>query len=355
MQIERIDQRLARAPKPGIEPVNADELGPEDVLIFCAGFEERSIEFCKRVLASAEFPPNIIIIDYLPPMDENKHLEIMGILDSARIEAQTINYDRHDPAAIGNGLITTLREYGGNIYLDISGMSRLLIVQAIVSIGSIPDMLSRLIVVYSEAKEYPPNREDVEKYMREAHKDVDDVYSSIFLSKGIYEVTVVPELASISMLGQPIRIITFPSFEDHRIKAVRGEVQPSYWTFIHGIPPRKENMWRPDAIKALNRIDAISNREEVSASTINYVETLDRILHTYAEKNIFEKIIIVPTGSKMQTVGVAIFRIFMKDVQIAYPTPITFPEPERYTIGTRNIYKIGFQQYSKLAREYGLS
>ena len=54
----------------------------------------------------------------------------------------------------------------------------------------------------------------------------------------------------------------------------------------------------------------------------------------------FDRLVVAPTGSKMQAVAVAMLRAALYDVQIVYPTPQTFTEPDRYTVGTRRLYEL---------------
>jgi hypothetical protein len=56
-----------------------------------------------------------------------------------------------------------------------------------------------------------------------------------------------------------------------------------------------------------------------------------------------DRLLISPTGSKMQVVAVGLFSAFVEDVQIVYPTPRVFTEPKNYTtgIGQLNILPLG--------------
>jgi hypothetical protein len=54
----------------------------------------------------------------------------------------------------------------------------------------------------------------------------------------------------------------------------------------------------------------------------------------------FDRIVVAPTGSKMQAVAVGLFRSVMYDVQIVYPTPQIFIAPHEHTIGIRQLYKV---------------
>jgi hypothetical protein len=54
----------------------------------------------------------------------------------------------------------------------------------------------------------------------------------------------------------------------------------------------------------------------------------------------FDRIVVAPTGSKMQAVAVGLFRAVLYDVQIVYPTPQIFTAPHEHTVGIRQLYKV---------------
>ena len=120
------------------------------------------------------------------------------------------------------------------------------------------------------------------------------------------------------------------------------ELQPAYVNFVHGVPPRIENEWRKAAIGWLNErtLKESQGSEEHEASTFDYRETLRMLLEIYRRRGGWDRLIIAPTGSKMQAVGVGLFRAVLPDVQIVYPTPQIFVEPARYTVGLSNVYRV---------------
>ena len=154
-----------------------------------------------------------------------------------------------------------------------------------------------------------------------------------------------------SLEGQSIRVVAFPSFNPNQLAALRTEVQASFFTLIHGIPPLKENAWRPQKIKAINRTEEITNREDIEVSTLEYQETLAALLDIYDKYGVMERIIIAPTGSKMQAVAVGIFRALMDDIQIVYPTPRLFPEPKEYTKGSSQLYLLHLDSFSEIRQQ----
>ena len=163
-----------------------------------------------------------------------------------------------------------------------------------------------------------------------------------YLSSGIFEVAATPELSSVAMWGESIRLIAFPSFDSAQLTNLVQEVQPAYTSLVHGVPPLPENEWRTDAIRRLNERTVSDLRETTHefVSTFDYKATLDLLCGIYVARNMFDRLVLAPTGSKMQAVAVGLFRAVVQDVQIVYPIPKEFAESGRYTRGVREMYQL---------------
>ena len=347
-KVLRIDRKLYHLEKPPLMPSDTVGLNKGDILILCAGFEDRSIAVLNNAINSGKSGFSIVLVEYLPNVPENKTNEIMKKCSEYGISVVHLLYDRENPPSIGDALLNILHAVECRIFVDISGMSRLLIVQILNVLGNPPFNFSRSTILYSMAQQYPPNEKEVDAEISKMEED--SLHSAMFLSSGVFELAVVPELSSVSSEGQPIRVVAFPSFNPNQLAALRSEIQASSFTLIHGIPPLDENAWRPDKIKILNRIGDISSRDDRDVSTLKYNETLELLLNIYDECGVLERIIVAPTGSKMQTVAVGIFRAFMEDIQIVYPTPRSFPKPKKYTKGVRQLYQLHLDSFSDIRK-----
>jgi len=343
-KVLRIDEKLRGFVKPYIEKISAIEIPDDCLFITCAGFEDRSVEALKHISAINKKQLHVIIFDYLPFYKQNRLDEMVRICKRDDLTFDKIIYDRENPAEVYDDLNKVLKNKIKKIYIDISGMSRLLIIQLLVYCYTGKRSIASISIIYTEANEYPPAKELVDAQATENIEGLSR--TAMFISSGVFDVAIVPELASVVMQGQPVRLIMFPSFNWQQLVALQSVIQPHIFTFIHGVPLLEENHWRTDAIKKLNGIEKIPSKEEYYLSTFYYEETLDTLLDIYDKHNKKEKIVIAPTGSKMQSVAVGIFRAFMEDIQIVYPTPISFNEPEKYTIGVKQMYKIDLETFN---------
>jgi hypothetical protein len=174
------------------------------------------------------------VIEYLPEVRENRISEIEEICRDSRLRQRVAKYDRRDPAGFGDVFLGEVGSVTGRLYIDVSGMSRLLVVQLLVALGSRDSCFLRCSVLYSEASEYPPSRGEVEDTI--AKSGVDPLYSIMLLSSGVFEVTIVPELSSVSPGAQQTRLVAFPSFNPDQLTALRTELQPSRYSILHGVP-----------------------------------------------------------------------------------------------------------------------
>ena len=325
----RLDEHLSEKRWSRLLPIHEISVGSQDCIIICAGFEDRALAGLELACrASKSF--HVILIRYLPRVEENQGLTTIEFCREHRLEFTEFVYDRENPTGMGIFLAEYVSRFNA-VFVDISGMSRLLIVQIIVALVREQREFG---VIYTEAKVYPP--------LEQEYEDLNalDGLSTSFISSGIFEVVSTPELSSVSMLGEAIRLISFPTFDYVQLSNLVQEIQPTHNDVIHGVPPSREMSWRTAAIEHLNEptIRALQRVTIHSVSTLDYRDTLDLLLQLYGNYSVFDRIVIAPTGSKMQSVAIGILRGTLADLQIVYPTPLKFVDPDRYTEGVKQIY-----------------
>lgn len=340
--MQRIDRELLAQTWPALHPVGEVQFKPGDVLLVCAGFEDRSLAVMNSAIASRVQGLTVLDIEYKPALPPNHLVEISDLCDQAGWTHIRIEYDRCNPVGIFNRVINELPLNPTKLYIDISGMSRLLIVQLIV--GFIENLkFPSISILYTEALIYPPTEAEARAKLDNNLAESDAILS--FISTGVYDVAVVPELSSSNINQAPIRLIAFPSFNPAQLLSLKTIIQPSKTTLIHGVPPNKELSWRTEIICLLNKINEDQQEQSLKISTLNYSECLEELLKLYEQWSEFNSLVISPTGSKMQTVAVGIFKSFIQDIQVVYPTPLHFPNPTQHTGGAKQIYELSLDTF----------
>ena len=327
--------RFSAVQWPVLRRVERFRVDADTCLVMCAGFEDRALAVIEQMQREGHKGFAVAVIQYLPTHQHNRISELLKLCDQLNVRTSEFVYDRERPAGFGEHIAEFLQQFP-RAMIDVSGMSRLLIVQIMAALLKKQEV--NVTVIYGEANVYLPSRETFDRDRRAS-----GLRSSVgYLSSGIFEVVTTPELGSVSMLGEPIRLVAFPSFDPAQLGNLIQELQPTHIDVIHGTSPREDMAWRTQAVQELNG-SSLKQREvqnQYRLSTLHYAETIDTLSKIYACRSAFDRLVVSPTGSKMQSVAVGIFRAVFDDIQIVYPTPQTFVEPESYTRGLRQLYQV---------------
>lgn len=348
-EVFRIDEGFAGIEWPKLEKIAVPDLCNGDCLIVCAGFEDRAPEALKRISSRGVSGMAVGLIRYLPKSSHNKTARMYRMCREISDEVELLTYDRESPAGFGDRLKDFAGPYS-RVVVDISGMSRLMIVQVLVALLS--DLGRDVVLIYIEAGKYLPSKEQFERDKSQRLIGAVTEFPT-YLSSGIFEIVTTPELGSVAMLGAPIRLVAFPSFDPTQLANLLQELQPTHMEIVHGVPGDAENRWRTNAIRELNSdsLKQIGAADQHEVSTLDYRRTLDLLLQIYDKVSAYNRLVLTPTGSKMQAVAIGIFRAAFDDVQIVYPTPQTFVEPKKYTDRVGQLYQVVLPQ-SLMARAF---
>jgi hypothetical protein len=139
-------------------------------------------------------------------------------------------------------------------------------------------------------------------------------------------------LSSVTMQRCPTVLVAFASFNEQLIPSLLNACSPSSLIIINGRPPHLH--WREKATQEIvsplireyrndNPVDA-DGLMLLATSTLDYRETFERLAHIYRENAYSNRLVIAPTGSKMQAVACALLKNCCEDVHVEYPTPESF-------------------------------
>lgn len=350
MDIE-IDEYLQQL-LPKLEPLSIDEIPADTTFIGAAGFEDRCFSFIEEIEQHDKKLINTIGIEYRPFNNKNRTKEFKDKISNVTLKNRFwLIYDRFDPEKFCTDFINIKSEVWetANVVIDISGMSKFLI---IVILDLLEEYGGNVHIIYSEAKVYHPTTEKFEEIKRSLPES-----TPTFLTKDVYKIVTTTSLSSIAMQGSPLLAIAFPTFNHKELVALLNELTPQYLIKIEGIPHEQHNYWRLDAIHWINRkIDKsfILNIDEIihqNVTTFDYIELVGILDKIYKKYRYTHKCVIAPTGSKLQTVGVFIFKQMHPEVQIVYPVTKNFAE--EYSEGYTKIWHIPIFNFFSFVTKLG--
>lgn len=339
---------------PKMEPLDLSEIPEDSVYIGSAGFEDRCLAFLEECSKKSIRFQKVIGIEYKPFDEKNKvnEFEELAIKVTKKSKLEWVTYDRPNPEEFSNSIKHLEKLIGSaeNIVIDISGMSKFLIV---VLLYGLRDYSGNIHIIYCVAETYYPLREEYES-KKEKHSG--DPPPS-FLTTNVYKIVTTTELSSTSMQGYPLLIIAFPTFNYKEMYALLNEITPQRLFKIEGNPREDHNQWRLEAIHWINRkIDSdfapnIQDIYEEELSTFDYLKTISILNNIYDKHKYTHKCIIAPTGSKLQTLGVLFFKQMYPEIQLVYPATSKFLK--EYTEGCTEIRHIRFKNFSQFMMGLG--
>ncbi|QLK25129.1 hypothetical protein HYG81_13645 [Natrinema zhouii] len=311
-------------------------------LVAVAGFEDRARaifeEFSRR--DDASLISSATSIQYEPFNSRNninalkKGLSSLGISDDS---TQSMVFDRHDPNSFESDFSDFLDSISENhVILDVSGMSKLLI---IISLQILAEKDFSVTIYYAEADKYHP-RED--EYTKKLQSSEDSDRTPAFLTNGIYDIVTTRGLSSALGSDQSMVVVAFPTFNHQELMALTSELSPAQLVSIQGSPRMEKNQWRKESIRELN--EGVESHIQVDwreTSTFNYRQTVEVLNHVYEDYSDKYRIVLAPTGSKLQTVGCHLFKYQHPDIQVVYPVTREFSET--YSEGWDNTWGIVFE------------
>jgi len=338
---------LRRLPKLGQDGRLA--IGEGDTIIHAPGFEDRTMAVGDGLTVSSG--GHAVLLDYEPHNANNRLADVRGLLSAQRIsvtEKDILKYDRFAPGDFEARLYERLSAHGAKrATVDVSTMSKL----AIMLVLQICRRMNLdTTVLYSEAKAYGPSKEEFEeaRARNEIHQPTLHVFN------GIHGVVRVDSLASVAMQGQPTAAIVFMSFNDALTQLLLNTVYPGRLFLINGRPPihkwrERATAWVHEEVRREWEADnpIISGKGDNAGmprritSTLDYRESVCLLLGLYWQLSANYRMLLAPSGSKMQTVASYLVKALHPDIHIEYPSPEGFAPEYSTGIGTRWLLNLG--------------
>jgi hypothetical protein len=322
----------------------------ERLLILSDGFEKRSLSFLSDNVTVCF--DKIIVCVY----DNREKTKLNDLLDIIKNRYSTakitkIPYNRFDPFSFEIKMQEYISKYltiFEEIVIDISVMSKYLIMQIMFMLK---EYTGDVRIIYTEPVKYAPTEEEWKGY-------IDEQKNAILLplpSTGVQNIVRTPLLTSLIMQQSPSLLISFLSFNEQLIRALMFECTPSRVLLVNGVPPHPYSAWRENAmynihkdiIKEYHRDNVLDNDGLLrrKCSTLYYAETFTLLADIYNQFNKDYRIIVSPTGSKMQAIGVSLIKNCCEDIHVEYPTPESYYVDGYSSAEIKEIHQVLFTEF----------
>jgi hypothetical protein len=337
---------------PNIERLAVSVLTEPILYIGAVGFEDRAFGVLNEAIRVGKKIERTISIEYKPYNKKNRVDEFKDTLNKLALSETNIQwsiYDRYAPDEFLEEIFKMVDFIPANynIVVDISAMSKLLIVVLLHGLRELPN---RVTIVYTEANIYHPTPEDYKAKKTELDKETEN--PPVFLTTDIYNIVTTKSLSSVAMQGFPLLMVAFPTFNHRELIALVNDITPQHLILLEGKPHEGHNYWRQEAIRHLNRkiMKGSYSKDDFPPdgrriiSTFDYKETIRLLEEIYVHYKYNRKIIVAPTGSKLQSFGIFLFKQMHPDIQIIYPVTKGFAN--EYTEGSRALWQIVFDNFA---------
>lgn len=311
------------------------------ILITCEGFEDRSLSYLNNLNKRNSFS-KIYIIHNLP--ERKNRLEELKTLAKffSKYDPVVVDFPRFDPVPFEHAWHTKgphLLKEVEEVIIDISVMSKLLICMLTQAFKEFP---GKIRFIYCEPEDYSPS---VVEY--ENHKSSWRAFSEA-PSLGIFDILRVPSLSSSISQRRPILLTAFTSFNEQLVQALLTSVNPTKFLLINGIPPRFP--WRELATQEIHSKILLEYAQDNQmnqdgllirrVSTLDYRDTINCLSKIYQDFSSEFRIVLAPTGSKLQALACGFVKSICPDIHFEYPTPESFNVTNYSSKNTHAIHEL---------------
>lgn len=318
-----------------------------DLMVVAAGYEERALAFFK-----ANWSPrvaNLIVVEYGPSLPQNVASLALVRYHIASVSrdypVHTVLFDCKDGLKFTQLLEHTARSIGihelGNIWLDVSGLPFLGVAEVLRVLRKLYPVAT-LEIFYTEALEYYPRKVEYDQFSgleETPHSDPLEHLPAALTTE--MSDTLIPDSFSGFMLGRyPTCLFLFAGYEKHRSIGVIETVNPALLVVVYGSPHRSTIGWRLEMSRKLHAT-LLTEREQAQevCSTLDVAANLALLTEYYEMVYDDHNICISPNCSKMQVVASYLLWERFRDVQLAFPMPVSYL-PDRSSLGSGNTFSL---------------
>jgi hypothetical protein len=310
------------------------------ILIIAGGFEDRVSAFLKTISSTGVRLQKVCIIEYTNNIiNSSRRHEILELV--TKISSDYVELEIDKVTDLSKILFSHEVK---SVIVDISAMSHLFVFQILNTIKGCGIMVD---IVYFEAQRYSPERDFYDRLTDDGRLDNSQAFakyielddSEILYSRDCFLQQKL-EFTGAMEPSKPIYLVAFLPFRRARLQLVLEELDVEDRFFVIGQPARDDLRWREQLLEVEN-FDSLEGAVVAKISTLDWRETFNILCKGPGDVNKRGRnnVVLVPLGSKLQTVSCFAFWIHHQDVGIVFSQPKTYYH-EKYSSGWGTGYVI---------------
>jgi hypothetical protein len=340
---------------PDITPMQIERdfsSGRNDDLFLCAlGFEDRCTSIPRMIAENGKYKCHESIhFEYSTNPEDNEinRTELVAALKNFSTLVTPLPCDNEGFAAeFRQVILRSCQRYGcPKITFDISVCaSRLILLVMKILFEFDVD----LRIVYSEANIYHPTRKEIEQDREIGKTETNE--EKLNLAKGVSIVSPSNEHPGSNIDSLPEAIVSFATFSPRRSEAIIAYIDENLLakpgervTWIVGIPHLKEDSWR---INYAAEISDVPRSQSINVSTFDYKDMIKNLNKLHRQYSMKYHLNVSALGSKMQSLGIALFHYMQPEVTIMFAPPVKY-NASRYSEGCKKTWVIDFGRIDKI-------
>lgn len=313
-------------------PVPIGEARPScDLFVAALGFEERCSALAGRLSPESKESRALIAL-YSTNLEDNEQQReplSKALADVSRV-AQYFPVARGEfLQALNQEILALDGTTRTRVFVDISAMTGSLILGVLRVVTSFVDV--DLVIGHTKALEYGPSREEFRQSRQEpgdgSWGDEDDLVLAV--DHGVSELRYSVDFQGSHVPGLDDLMVILPGFGQDRARAAIAFVNPAYLLapdghvkWMLGTPSEPRNAWRTEALVRTNHIPSRDVLCRISDS--DYRDVVRALDVVYRRAQFKDNVTVVPLGTKMQTVGVALHCLLRPAVRVLVADPLRY-------------------------------
>ncbi len=323
-----------------------------DVVIATLGFEDRCFAALEALAAANVTVEHLVLTEYSTNADDN-HKNRDRFHELAKRLCDEPTWLRSDDVQFSAQLRQRLAAWmtpearPTSLAWDMSVSANRLIMQVT---AVLLDIACDLTVLYAEAAEYFPTEREYQAFA--VHPECD------LIESGTLAVDVAASYAGDHSSHLPDHLVVFPGYSRDRVRRVIAKVDPDLLdnlaeapiTWLIGLPHVARNAWRRDAVVEIHGLNGCADVIEVS--TFSLLDTLTTLERVCQPRRLSANLTLCPMGSKLQTLGCALFCHANPEVRVMLAVPASYMA-SHYTKGVEELWTLDFGASDRLRERLG--